>query len=217
MKLNKTTKSICYLLIFCLFLFIIRVKITNSLFFGFLIWNLFLAVIPYGMSTKLKTLNIKKISKLKLIILLFIWLLFLPNAPYIITDLIHLHHLKSTLIWLDIFLIFTYATTGLVLTILSLQDIYTIIILKWSLKFANYFSYIVTFLCGFGIYLGRFLRLNSWHIFTAPISVLKRSLTSFLDSKAWFITLGFGLFIYLLFAVSINLKKELSNFSNDIF
>jgi uncharacterized membrane protein len=192
----------------------IRIKITNSLFFGFLIWNLFLAFIPYGISTKLKTINIDNISKIKLVFLLFIWLLFLPNAPYIITDFIHLHHSKSTLVWLDIFLIFTYASTGLLIAIISLNDIYRIIKIKWNLKYANYFSFVVTFLCGFGIYLGRFLRLNSWDVFTAPITVLKKSFFSFYDSKTWLITFGFGSFIYLIFRVFISLKKEFPNSSN---
>jgi uncharacterized membrane protein len=189
-------------------------KITNSLFFGFLIWNLFLAFIPYGISTKLKTINIDNIPKIKLVLLLFIWLLFLPNAPYIITDFIHLHHSKSTLVWLDTFLLFTYASTGLLLTITSLNDIYKIIKIKWNLKHANYFSFFVTFLCGFGIYLGRFLRLNSWDVFTAPITVLKKGFFSFSDSKTWLITFGFGSFIYLIFRIFINLKKELPNSSN---
>ncbi|QTD37052.1 DUF1361 domain-containing protein [Polaribacter batillariae] len=201
MKYLKKISNIHFLILFCLFLFIVRVKLTGSLFFGFLLWNLFLAMVPYLISLKIKRLNFEKITKPKLISLLFIWLIFLPNAPYIITDFIHLHHIKSTLVWLDLFIIFAYASTGLCITILSLFDVYKIIKQKWNLKYANYFSYAVTFLCGFGIYLGRFLRLNSWDIFTNPITVLKKSMYSFNDAKTWLVTFGFGTFIYLLFSI----------------
>ncbi|QTE22235.1 DUF1361 domain-containing protein [Polaribacter cellanae] len=201
MRHLKKISNIHFLILFCLLLFVVRVKLTSSLFFGFLLWNLFLAIVPYAISSKVKKLNIKEISKPKLISLLFVWLIFLPNAPYIITDFVHLHHIKSTLIGLDLFIIFTYASTGLLFTIISLFDVYKIIKQKWNLKYANYFSYAVTFLCGFGIYLGRFLRLNSWDIFTSPITVLKKSMYSFNDARTWLVTFGFGIFIYLLFSI----------------
>lgn len=207
-KLFKSTKSQLLLLIsFCIFLWMIRIKLTNSLFFGFLIWNLFLAYVPYVISLLIKN-KMKNSSKYKLIVLLFIWLLFWPNAPYIITDFIHLHHVKANIIWLDIFILFAFSTTGLLLAILSLFDIYKIIKQKWNLKFANYFSISATFLCGFGIYLGRFLRFNSWDIFTSPFIVLKKSILSINDPKSWFITISFGSFLYIVFLLSRSLKSS---------
>ncbi len=207
-KLFKSTKSQLLLLIsFCIFLWMIRIKLTNSLFFGFLIWNLFLAYVPYVISLLIKN-KMKNSSKYKLIVLLFIWLLFWPNAPYIITDFIHLHHVKANIIWLDIFILFAFSTTGLLLAILSLLDIYKIIKQKWNLKFANYFSISATFLCGFGIYLGRFLRFNSWDIFTSPFIVLKKSILSINDPKSWFITISFGSFLYIVFLLTRSLKSS---------
>jgi uncharacterized membrane protein len=111
-------------------------------------------------------------------------------------------------------MLFSFAITGLLLAIISLYDIYKIIKTKWNLKYANYFSYVVTLLCGFGIYLGRFLRLNSWNMFTTPITVIKSSFVSFYNSKTWLITFGFGSFIYLLFLAFKSLKNELFNISN---
>ena len=91
-KLFKSIKgSLLILVLFCIFLWLIRISITKSLFFGFLIWNLFLAIIPYCISTIVKD-KMQQSSKLKLVLTLLIWLLFLPNAPYIITYFIHLHH-----------------------------------------------------------------------------------------------------------------------------
>ncbi|WP_397447406.1 DUF1361 domain-containing protein [Polaribacter sp. R77954] len=140
---------------------------------GFLIWNLFLAYVPYFISSTLEK-RMYKSSKLMLINLLFIWLLFLPNAPYIITDFIHLHHTTDNLVWLDIVILFTFSSTGILLSIASLAQIHKIITQKWKSKFAKYFSISATFLFGFGIYLGRFLRLNSWDVLTSPLMVLKK-------------------------------------------
>ena len=207
-KLNKTQKNISILIIFCLFLLAIRMKITNSIFFGFLIWNLFLALVPYIISTKLKKFNLQNTSKIKLSSIIFIWLIFLPNAPYIITDFIHLHHSKSTLIWLDIFMLFSFASTGLLLAIISLNDIFKLIKQKWNSKIAHIFIIASTFLCGFGIYLGRFLRFNSWDLFTKPIHIIKTSFLSFYDLKTWFITFGFGFFLYILHTITHNIRKS---------
>tara|TARA_R110002126_G_scaffold282967_1_gene431883 strand:+ start:43195 stop:43830 length:636 start_codon:yes stop_codon:yes gene_type:complete len=197
-KRYKTSTSYFVLLIvFCVFLVMLRMKITNSLFMGFLIWNLFLAYIPYFISSTLKK-RMQNSSKFTLIMALVIWLLFLPNAPYIITDFIHLHHSTGNIVWLDIFILFTFSSTGIVLSIASLAQIHKILAQKWNLKFANYFSISTTFLCGFGVYLGRFLRFNSWDVFTSPLIVLKKSLLSTNDPKTWFVTISFGSFLYLL-------------------
>jgi len=212
-KLFKTTKGYLLLLIsFCIMLWLIRIAITKSLFFGFLIWNLFLATIPYYISSIMKE-NMQKSSRYKFIVVLFIWLLFLPNAPYIITDFIHLQHIKANLVWLDIFILFAFSSTGLPLAIISLSDIYKLIQKKWNSKYATYFSLSATFLCGFGIYLGRFLRFNSWDVFTKPLTILKKSFLSINDPKTWFITISFGSFLYLLFSLlksseNNSLKKQ---------
>lgn len=207
-NLFKTTKGQLLILIsFCIFLWMIRIKLTDSLFFGFLIWNLFLAYIPYFISSIIKK-RMQNSSKFMLILVLFVWLLFLPNAPYIITDFIHLHHTKANIVWLDIFILFAFSSTGLLLAILSLSDIYKIIKQKWNSKHANYFSISATFLCGFGIYLGRFLRFNSWDVFTNPLSVLKKSVLSINDPKTWFITISFGSFLYIIFQLSRSWKAK---------
>ena len=205
-KLNPIQKNLIILVTFCLLLLLIRMKITHSIFYGFLIWNIFLASVPLIISKQIIRINIKEISKFKLKFLVFVWLIFLPNAPYIITDFIHLHHSKSVLVWLDIFVLFSFSSTGLLLAIISLNDIYQIIKQKWNLKIANVFTISTTFLCGFGIYLGRFLRLNSWEIFTSPVKVLKSSIYSFNDATTWLVTLGFGSFILILFRVYKNIK-----------
>ncbi|WP_299160844.1 DUF1361 domain-containing protein [uncultured Tenacibaculum sp.] len=196
--LNKTQKSILLIVLFCAILQLIRVQYTQSLFFSFLLWNLFLACIPYIVSEVMKK---RPLTKTKIIIGTSFWLLFLPNAPYMITDFIHLHHSKSTMIWYDLFMIFCYANTGLLLSIVSMHTIYKIIQKNWTLTIANYFIIGVVFLCGFGIYLGRFLRFNSWDIFTTPLQTLKQSLTSFTNQNAWFVSIGFGSLLWIMFSL----------------
>ena len=107
-------------LIFSLFLLMIRVKLNHSFFYLFLVWNLFLAIIPFGITTYLASkTNIKKIS---LTLWFGIWLLFLPNAPYIITDLIHLRVSSDSYLWLDILVVTSFACDGLLLFYLSMID-----------------------------------------------------------------------------------------------
>lgn len=210
-KLNNTKGLLFLLISFCFLLYFIRIKLTHSLFFGFLIWNLFLAYIPYFISSIIVK-KLQKSSRLKLISMMILWLLFLPNAPYIITDFIHLHHSKANLVWLDIFILFSFSLTGLLLAIVSMQEVYQTIKNRWSVKTANYLIFIATFLSGFGIYLGRFLRFNSWDILTSPLTVFKKSFCSFNDPKTWFITIAFGSFIWILFLLYNTIKK-----TNNVF
>ena len=196
--MNTKQRAISLLILFCIVLFLIRSFYTQSIFLGFLLWNIVLATIPYIASEYLQKVNL---SKIKTSSIICIWLLFLPNSPYIITDFIHLHNSESTLIWYDLFMVFSFAFTGLLLAIISMYDIYLIIQQKWSLKTANLSIIIISFLCGYGIYLGRFLRLNSWYIFTKPVNTLQQIATSLLNQQAWYISLGFGALLYLIFYV----------------
>lgn len=202
-QLNKHQKTIGLLVLFCVVLLLLRVQYTQSLFFSFLLWNLFLAIIPYLISEWIKKYNPKKV---KLYLLLFIWLLFLPNSPYIITDFVHLHHLKSTMLWYDIFMLFSFANTGLLLAIISINDVSKIIQKKYSKQLASKFIIVVSILCGFGIYLGRFLRFNSWDMFTNPFYVLQKSLMSLTNSTTWLITIGFASLLWILLLVFKNFK-----------
>lgn len=204
-KLNKTQNAIGALVLFCTFLLLLRVQYTQSLFFSFLLWNLFLAVIPYVISEGIKKYQPKKF---KLYFLLFVWLLFLPNSPYIITDFVHLHHTKSNMLWYDIFMLFSFANTGLLLALISMNDVYKIIRKEYSKLITNRFIISVTLLCGFGVYLGRFLRFNSWDMFTNPLSVIKKSLSSLTNTTTWFITIGFASLLWFLLLVFRNFSSQ---------
>lgn len=136
--------------------------------FLFLALNLFLAWMPYWISMTLKTIERTTNSKILLGFVFCCWLLFFPNAPYIITDLIHIKHRPPLPIWYDALLIFSFAWTGLMLGFASLMTVQTMLQKYLSSWTAGTIVLTTLTLCGFGIYLGRFQRFHSWHIITYP-------------------------------------------------
>ena len=186
---------------FALTLLLFRAKITHTYFYFFLVWNLFLAGIPYVISQTVKHSQYLRNSKVLSGLAFTIWLLFLPNSPYIITDLVHLHNQASNLVWFDLFLVFVFALNGLVLGLLSLLDMSKIISARFDKTVAAYTIFKVCLLSGFGIYLGRFLRFNSWDVLTKPKSVFFETLYTLREPKAWLITFAFGGFLWILFLV----------------
>jgi len=177
-----------------LILLMVRLKLTHSYFFLFLVWNLFLAAIPFLITFQL--LSRKRVHKYPLLMWLGLWLLFLPNAPYIITDFIHLQHLKANIFWLDAVLIGVYALSGLLFYFISVRDMEELLQQHFQPKKVKYLLWMLPFLVGFGIYLGRFLRWNSWDIVQRPATILNDIwdiITTPMEHKlAWLITLLFG-------------------------
>jgi len=135
------------------------------------------------------------------ILLFSTWLLFLPNSPYIITDLIHLHDDDSILVWLDLFLVFVFALNGLLLGLLSLIDMHGFISKSYSRKTSSITTFLICVLCGYGIYLGRFLRFNSWDILTEPLFLFEQIGSSLTRPKVWAMTFAFGGLLWILFSV----------------
>lgn len=189
--------SICFALLLLLF----RMKLTHSYFYFFLVWNLFLAGIPFFITQVMRYYSAWRTSTWQKIVLFSVWLLFLPNSPYIITDLIHLHDDDSVLIWLDLFLVFVFALNGLLLGLLSLMDMHGFITKNYSKRTSFIVTFTVCLLCGYGIYLGRFLRFNSWDILTEPIFLFEQIGSSLTRPKVWAITFAFGGLLWVLFSV----------------
>lgn len=193
----KTLSLISAALAFSTILLMLRMKLNKSYFFLFLIWNVFLAIIPFAITMYLNTG--KKLSQLKLVFWALIWLAFLPNAPYIVTDLIHIRAGNNALLWLDILVILSFALSGLLLFYSSIIDMQKLIKSKFRKIPIELTTLAILFLCGFGVYLGRFLRYNSWEIISQPqvlISDVYNILRSPLQhSEAWLFTLSFGAFL----------------------
>ena len=204
-SITKRESTMLLLIVFSVFLTLLRVQITQNLSYTFLLWNMFLAVIPFMISEYTNRLNIEKLTKFRLSFLILFWLFFLPNAPYIITDFIHFKP-NTNMAWYDLLLFFVNALTGLLLGLLSMHTFYQIVCSKWNTLIGNYFSIGVFFLSGFGIYLGRFLRFNSWDVIFSPFDLLKKSFLSFQESTAWLITFGFGFLLWMSFALVKSVK-----------
>jgi len=167
----KKYHELCILILgalLCFLFLLFRTKITGSFFLTFLIWNLFLATIPYGITFLMQWQ--KSLQHLSgKIILGVLWLLFLPNAPYIISDLQHIIHSQGLVRLYDTLLISAFAVLSLFFMSFSVKDM--IMILK--LKRSTLFLLSLFILCGFGIYLGRYLRWNSWDVIQNPTGLME--------------------------------------------
>ena len=193
----KTLSLVTVALIFSVILLMVRIELNKSFFYLFLIWNVFLAIIPFAITMYLNSKQ--NISRFKLIVWLIIWLAFLPNAPYIVTDLIHIKTGNNTLLWLDILVVLSFALSGLFLFYLSIIDMQNLVKSKFEKIPIAPLTFSILFLCGFGVYLGRFLRYNSWEIISNPhvliSDVFNILISPFQHYEAWLFTIGFGTFL----------------------
>jgi uncharacterized membrane protein len=150
-------------------LFALRASYSGSATFVFLNWNLFLAWLPLLFALAAWTLqNGAERPRLRVLPLLALWLLFFPNAPYLLTDLIHLRERAAVPIWYDLSLLLSYAWNGLILGYLSLRLVQGLLQHWFGPTVAWAGAAAALFLGAFGIYLGRFERWNSWDVFTNP-------------------------------------------------
>ncbi|HEY5980112.1 MAG TPA: DUF1361 domain-containing protein [Microlunatus sp.] len=140
--------------------------------FVFLSWNLFLAWVPFMLSLGMAVVHRRGGPRPLLWVLGAVWLLFLPNAPYILTDFIHLGRAGGVPLWFDAALIGTFAGTGLALGLASLLIVHRLVearagrALGWTVAVGS------LVLSAVGVYLGRFPRFNSWDVVTDPLSLV---------------------------------------------
>lgn len=161
--------TISILIASCTLLF--RIKETQDIYLLFMVWNVFLASIPISITILLE-INKKWQSNTFLFLVMFsVWLLFLPNSFYMITDFIHIKNSISGTIWYDITIIFSFAISGLIMGYYSLFQMKKIIHSKFSNS--KYFIISILLLSSFGVYLGRYLRWNSWDIIQHPYQIFK--------------------------------------------
>lgn len=145
---------------------------TRSSTYIFLIWNLFLAWIPYWISMTLDYLPKKWLAAP----LLLVWLVFLPNAPYIVTDLLHVAYHPPVPMWYDTLLLFSFAWTGLLLGFLSIMDVQRFLEKNIKKSISSIIIWTTIFLCAFGVYLGRYQRWNSWDLVTQPYQLFMETM-----------------------------------------
>jgi uncharacterized membrane protein len=160
------------LLFWCVCLIAVRIDRTGSGYYRFLIFNLFLACIPLFLSTVLRIASHWRLHWTIHLALFSLWLLFLPNAPYILTDILHLTRASQAPAWYDLALLLSCSGTGLLLGYLSLIDVQGILARRFGPACGWIFAAVSLLLSGFAIYLGRFLRWNSWDVLVNPSLLL---------------------------------------------
>nr|WP_321236230.1 DUF1361 domain-containing protein [uncultured Psychroserpens sp.] len=188
-------------------LLMIRMKLHESIYLAFLVWNLFLAIIPFAITTVM--ISKPNRHRLTLLMSFAVWLLFLPNAPYIVTDLLHLTRTDQQFLWLDILVILSFAFNGLILFFLSLSDMEKLLKQHFKAKFMRPILLSIFGLTAFGIYLGRFLRYNSWEILNNPLALFSDMFALIFEPnlEAWVFTVTFASFL----AISYWMLKAFPN------
>jgi uncharacterized membrane protein len=175
---NDAEQMLLLCSLFSMGLMVFRIVYTGYLLFAFLAWNLFLAYLPFLISKRMTMQRPKR----KWIFLFgaFAWLLFIPNAFYIITDLFHLDMNESVPLWYDLALLLSFAWTGLLFGILSVRQMEKLFEQAFNRKLDLFFILPVMALNGFGVFVGRYLRFNSWDVITTPIQLIKDIVCLFL-------------------------------------
>ncbi|WP_223601813.1 DUF1361 domain-containing protein [Chryseobacterium sp. GVT01B] len=211
----KINMLLILMTVFCFSLSAFRYYISDTKVFLFLNWNLFLAWIPLLLSSFILAFNIK--SKISLIFIIIVWILFFPNSPYILTDLFHLRARNSVPIWYDLIVILSYVWTGLICGFISLNDIEKSLSEYGKRNSINAVIIFFLFMSSFGVYLGRFLRWNSWDVLNNPFGLFSDIVVRFIYpleyTKTWGVTVLMGImlnFMYFTFKwVETNNDREL--------
>jgi uncharacterized membrane protein len=146
----------------------IRVAYTGNSEYVSLLWNLFLAWIPFAIALHVYEGYRRRAARLSLWAGGLLWLVFFPNAPYIVTDLKYLRTWTGAPIWYDAVLLSAAAGCGLLLGFASLYTMQAVIRRALGTVNAWLFALAVLALSSFGVYLGRVQRWNSWDVFTRP-------------------------------------------------
>jgi len=155
---------------FCGALALARVTLTGRAALLFLGWNLVLAWVPLLVSLLIVHRHGpgRRPSRLGSFALGGVWLAFFPNAPYLVTDLIHLRAHGFVLLLYDAVMVFAFALTGICIAFLSLWLIHRLVEGRAGRAVGWAFVAVVAGLSGFGVFLGRFPRFNSWDLVTRP-------------------------------------------------
>jgi len=153
---------------FCASLVVARSVATGTGLWTWLVWNLVLAWIPFLLALAVYDGHRRAAPRALLAPLALLWLVFFPNAPYMLTDFVHLDRHLAAPLWFDGLMIASFAFTGLLLGYASLYLMQCVIRARvgWLAGWAAALGALA--LSSVGIYLGRFVRVNSWDVVTNP-------------------------------------------------
>ena len=190
----------------CAALLIARGVVGGGVGYPFLAWNLFLAGLPFAFALLASLLHEsaapRRMRTVSVAGLLVLWLLFFPNAPYMVSDLAHLHRRPpGAPFWFDAILFGAFLATGVAAGLASLLLVHGMVVRRLG-RLAGWAAIgAASLLAGFGIYLGRFERFNSWDALTRPLQVLAAAFdpvrSPLAHVRTFAVTLLYGGFILL--------------------
>jgi len=208
-------KILAAFFVFIGLLLAIRIYYTGKLLYLFLVWNIFLAWIPFMLSSLFEKMSNKSIWIRTLVICS--WLAFFPNALYIVTDLVHLQIESTVPKWFDAVLLFSASVVGLMMAFISLYRVENHLLKTVNKKTGQALIMMILFMGSFGVYLGRFLRWNSWDIISNPAQLLMsighRIVSPFDHVNTWAVTIIFTTLFYLLYTAVKKLPGYMSQAS----
>jgi uncharacterized membrane protein len=151
---------------------IVRAVVTHHFRPLSLVWNLFLAVVPLAFAAMLE-LSCWRNSRRSVKAAMFCgWLFFFPNAPYILTDFVHLKSRWHPQFWTELSGLLLFAWCGALAGFLSLYIVQRLVSRRFGFGIGWVFSLGIAALTGVGIFLGRVERWNSWDLLIHPIEIL---------------------------------------------
>jgi uncharacterized membrane protein len=197
---------------FSLLLLSVRVITSGRFSYAFLAWNLFLALIPFLIAGWLsRNVNVMQ-NRVKLLLVIFVWLLFMPNCFYILTDLFHLENMGNGHPWFDLTLILSFAWNGLLFGILSISIMEKLLTKEKGKFISSLVICVVMWLNAFGVYIGRFLRFNSWDVILNPFALLREIAELVLNPYdyryVWAVSFCFAVFMTILYYSSKKLSEQ---------
>lgn len=183
----------------------VRMFVAGTDGYFFLLWNLLLAAIPYAIAVLFEWYAGKEARMTGGLWGVFLlWLFFFPNAPYIVTDFVHLpwEYAGSKSFAYDFLLIAAFALAGLLFGLGALFRVHRALRKTLGRALAQGIVAAVILLSGVGVYLGRFLRWNSWDVFLNPFLVFRDTVSHYGD-PVWFAR---AVAISLVFSVGIGVS-----------
>jgi uncharacterized membrane protein len=205
----------------CFGLSVFRFIYTDTRVFLFLNWNLFLAAVPWILSSIAMAGPRRRKNLPVMILLLGAWLIFFPNAPYILTDLFHLRYRSMMPSWFDLVLVLSFAWTGLMFGFISLKHIEHILSRYLSRTWVFLAATLLLFAGSFGVYLGRYLRWNSWDLLSEPYGLLgsigERFASPAEHPRTWGMTILLGILLNMIYwSVSTAILHKSRNIQNSV-
>jgi uncharacterized membrane protein len=206
----------------CLF-FALRVAISGRTSYSYLLWNLALAAVPFGIAVLGPRLAARARTRRAAAALTAataaLWLVFYPNAPYILTDFMHVINrvgLKYSeagwlgpgeLLWYDLLMNAAFAFTGHLVGLVSMFIVRDFIARVWAGQAARILVGVAVLASGFAVYLGRFARLNSWDLVFDPRRVADGVAAAGSEPRALIFSAAFSLFVLLSYIALAAFKR----------